>query len=470
MNDHPFTGHSGVSVYTRDLQPALRARGLGVATFHVGGRDWRFRPYLRVSQAEGTVLFAVTNAPIHADDSLLNPRQDVSSASVERLLGEAITRFRPHVVHLHTFYGLPFSLLRVARAHGARTVLQLHDFWQICSRLLLPRPDNVACHGPDGGRNCVRYCARPLTRRERLYRLAHWLPDGAARRAFFALRRAVRHTQHRTTTPYSPPPGGRYGVDDPSLLAGHGDRVRAGVGAFADADRILAVSSFVRDVFVRHDADADRVMVIPTALRLANVTWKPRAAQGPVRFGYFGRVTPTKGAHVFAAAAARLPAGAGRFLLFGPVDDDSRAYLGALAGPGRLEFRGPYARADLGRVFDEVDVAVVPTLVQETTGLVNVEAQAAGLPILASRLGAVPEIVHDGVNGFVFEAGDAEDLAAKMRTLVDDPGRIAAMSARTSRAASWERHVDEVLAIYRELSGEGETAHAEDDRNHSRRG
>jgi glycosyltransferase involved in cell wall biosynthesis len=76
-------------------------------------------------------------------------------------------------------------------------------------------------------------------------------------------------------------------------------------------------------------------------------------------------------------------------------------------------------------VLDEIDVVVVPSLWYENAPLVIGAAQAYGIPVIATRLGGMKEMVIDGVNGFTFEVGDAEQLADKIRLIAANPSLIA---------------------------------------------
>jgi glycosyltransferase involved in cell wall biosynthesis len=79
-------------------------------------------------------------------------------------------------------------------------------------------------------------------------------------------------------------------------------------------------------------------------------------------------------------------------------------------------------------VLEGVDVVVVPSVWYENAPLVIGTAQAFGIPVIATRLGGMKEMVLDEVNGFTFELGDPEDLADKIRLLAATPGLIADLS------------------------------------------
>jgi glycosyltransferase involved in cell wall biosynthesis len=219
--------------------------------------------------------------------------------------------------------------------------------------------------------------------------------------------------------------------------------------ALAGADAILAVSEFVRAVFVRHGMPETALRVVPPTLALDGVTWRLRRVHDrPVRFGFLGRAVPMKGAHVLARAVRDVPPQGARFLFFGAASPESQRHLHALAGAGRLEFRGAYARRDLPQVLDGLDVAVVPSVVQETVGLTSIEAQAAGIPVLGAHIGAIPEHVTDNENGLLFAPGDHRDLHHKIMQVIGAPSMVEAMSARTRRPVPITDHLDALLDIY----------------------
>ena len=94
----------------------------------------------------------------------------------------------------------------------------------------------------------------------------------------------------------------------------------------------------------------------------------------------------------------------------------------------------------------------MPSLCYETFGLILAEASLYGKPVVASRLGAMAEIVDDGKTGLLFDSGNAEDLARKIRTLWDDPELCRQMGQagkeKALREYSPEKYYDRLMAVY----------------------
>lgn len=445
-HDHPFRGRSGVAAYCADLLTELTRRGYEVTHLYSTERDWTLRPHLRTSVERGVRLVSLVNSPVPPALSMDRPEQDIADPRVERLFVRCLEEVRPEVVHVHSLMGVTGSLLPLVGRFGLPVVVTLHDFWALCTRVLLVRPDGTPCEGPNGGANCARFCAEDRVQRRVYRRLLAFLPPGSVRS--WAERAGSAYVRSASRSPWSPQTAseGRVRADRARAYGGRADRF---LTSLQQAHRILAVSRFVAEMYRRHGLVADRLEVVPLGLRIADqVRWRLREASRPVRFGYLGRVVPHKGAHVLAQAARGIPADRARFLFFGPAGHDARASLQRLAEDRPLEFYGPYRREELPRILEHVDVAVVPTLFQETVGLTALEPQAAGIPVIASRIGAIPEWVQDGENGFLFPPGDVGALRERLLRIVQDPDLVARLSARTRPPLSIRAHADRLLAIY----------------------
>ena len=147
-------------------------------------------------------------------------------------------------------------------------------------------------------------------------------------------------------------------------------------------------------------------------------TFDPRPAGpvGPLRLGYFGRLIPDKGIHLLLEALRRLPEGAWTLDIAGTGEDDYVASLRASAPPG-TRFLGWTRSAD---VYPDIDVAVVPSIWPDPQPRVVFEAYMRGVPVIGARAGGIPEQIEEGVTGWLFEAGSADDLARVLRARLAD--------------------------------------------------
>ena len=118
----------------------------------------------------------------------------------------------------------------------------------------------------------------------------------------------------------------------------------------------------------------------------------------------------------------------------------------------RVTFAGWLGPAQLASEFAEASVVAIPSLWPEPFGLVGIEAQAAGRPVIASATGGVSDWLEDGRTGICVPPGDARALAAALSELLSDPDRQDAMGAAGRRAVgarfTEERHVAALLDAY----------------------
>lgn len=212
------------------------------------------------------------------------------------------------------------------------------------------------------------------------------------------------------------------------------------------ADHVLVNATAVRDVLVAQGYDAAHISVIPNGIDMARFQDCTRARALRVELGLpqdapvvavFSRLNRLKGIEYFLEAAAaliqRFPAV--RFLIVGDsisqtYRDELEARAAALGLGGRVTFTG--FRSDVPELLSEVCVSVLPSL---SEGLSNVvlEAMAAGVPIVATRVGGTPEMVEDGVTGVLVPVRDSGALAHAIAELLADPARRSAMGAAAQR-------------------------------------
>jgi glycosyltransferase involved in cell wall biosynthesis len=129
-----------------------------------------------------------------------------------------------------------------------------------------------------------------------------------------------------------------------------------------------------------------------------------------------------------------------------------------LAGTAAVLSLGALEVAQVVAEMQRASALVMPSLWFENFPLTLVEAFACGLPVIASRLGAMAELVEDGVTGLLFAPGDVADLALKMQWALDHPERMAAMgqAARGVYEARYTADINhsQLLAIYRDAIAE----------------
>lgn len=188
-----------------------------------------------------------------------------------------------------------------------------------------------------------------------------------------------------------------------------------------------------------------------------------------VIFALIGRVNHLKGHSVFLDAAELLAkeCDRARFLIVGDSftgqEHLSEAVDQRIKSSNILNgrtIRLPHMD-NVGRIYSACDSVVVPSVDPESFGLIAAEAMAAGLPVIASRIGALPEVIDDECTGILVEPNDSESLLAAMRELMASPSLRAAMGRegerRFYRFFGVERYVKEFEHTYADLLAGNET-------------
>ena len=246
-----------------------------------------------------------------------------------------------------------------------------------------------------------------------------------------------------------------------------------------EADRLVAnTTAEAEQLIALHGADPSRIDVIAPGADLDRFRPGDRAAArralgvdpAAVVLSFVGRIQPLKAPDVLLRAAAELrrrhpdlplvvlvvggPSGSGL---------ESPTSLVALAEElgiaDAVRFLPPKPAAELVEVYRASDLVAVPSH-SESFGLVALEAQACGTPVVAADVGGLGVAVHDGVTGLLVGTHRTDDWADALGSLVGDPARRAAMAAAAPGHAaqfSWDRTADGLLAAYsRALGGPAE--------------
>jgi len=375
-----------------------------------GGEDTVLANEARLLREQGhqVDLLEVRNDehdPQTLGQKLAAARDVVWSAAGTAAMDDALGRFRPDVVHVHnTFNKLSPAVLRTAAARRVAVVHTLHNFRALCANGLLLRE----------GRPC-ELC----------------LDSGRLN--------AIRHRCYR-------------GSRAASAVVTFTGALHLRAGTFAQRGlRLIALTEFARAVFLRGGVDARVLRVKPNFVYPSAVT-APREQ----RIVFVGRLAPEKGVDLLLDAWRRLrPPGWTLDLLGdGEVGKD-----GARDGGEGVRFLGWRSPPEVMQSVAGARFLVMASRWYETFGMVLVEAFSAGTPVIVPALGAMGELVDDGVSGFCFTPGSVESLVQTMaKAIALPPAAWQTMSEAAAR--SYEQrfspatNYQQLMAIYREAIDE----------------
>jgi glycosyltransferase involved in cell wall biosynthesis len=239
--------------------------------------------------------------------------------------------------------------------------------------------------------------------------------------------------------------------------------VHVAAGAYRAVRLWIAPSRFVHDKVVEHGLERDRIRVLPHGLEavrrrgaetsadaIGAEDARQEASRTDASVLFAGRLSEEKGVRLLPAIALRLApvpvlvAGAGPLRSWLEVQSRAMPNLRILGHLGSLE---------LQRTLERAGAVVIPSLFYETYCFAAAEAMAAGRPVVAARIGALPELVEHEVTGMLVAPSDAHALAEGLQRTLCDPaarGWGKAGRARIEALADPARHVEGLLAIYQE--------------------
>jgi glycosyltransferase involved in cell wall biosynthesis len=301
-----------------------------------------------------------------------------------------LKRLAPDIIHFHGIQGLGAGLLICAAKRGIPTVVTVHDSWWLCARqFFLLWDGRTICSGAS-----LPKCALCITRGRR-----------------------TTNAISRLTKPFV------------SIMFSASTVVR-----FFLLPRILSATSLVmcpskylQGLYLKYGFSTTISRNgIPSGL----VKRRLRVSHSEIVFGFAGGTSPEKGFGLVMEATSKL----NQEKL--PVDikvriwgsGDPRALGLACTEIRGVQFLGEVDRSQSMGLLEDVDVLLFPSFMPENRPLTVLESLRSGAPVVASRVGGIPELVQDGFNGLLFAPGDASELSECMVRLARNPKLLALMS------------------------------------------
>ncbi len=346
-----------------------------------GGEDQVFAAESRLLHSRGHEVLEYTkhNDDINDMGRLEAARKTIWNRQIYRELRDLIRREHPDILHAANIFPLISpAAYAAARDENVPVVQSLHNYRLICPKALLMR---------DG-----RVCESCLGKRTPWPAVVHACYRGSrAATAVVATMLAV-HRRRGTWTQL--------------------------------VDRYIALTEFARQKLIEGGLPAEAITVKPNFL-----PEDPGAGDGLGKYAvYVGRLSPEKGVQVLLDAWSRISSDMPlRLVGDGPLAETVRK---AAASDARIEWLGQKPHDEVLDLIGDARLLVFPSNCYETFGLSIVEAFAKGTPVVASRLGAMQELISDGYTGLCFRSGDADDLSAKVQQLWSNHSELARMRSQ----------------------------------------
>jgi len=444
-NGYPPTAVGGVETYAAELSRYLARQGHQVTVFCRESDFSRPDYEITTEQNDQVKVIRVVNDYKQAHSF----RQTIIDERIEQIFKSVLETEQPDLIHFNHLIALSARLPLVAVKHKIPSVSTLHDFWTICHRVNLIDWRGHICPGPLHGVNCAA-CVVGGTFRQK----ASQAIGKTARLMKKVLPIPVRRMMRTAFLEDDDHPPAL--ASSPEIFA---ERLVLFTEAVLSSQRILAPSEYVRRQFANNGIPLERIEVLPLGIEQLTTTLASKPPSGLLTFAAIGPIQPIKGMDIAIKSFRSVPGDHLRLKIFGRTDLYPRNHVRritqlAQADP-RVSLMGPFNPADRASVFESFEILIVPSRAPETFSFVTREALVSGKPVIAARIGALAEIIQDGVNGFLFAPGDIQQLSRHLLAFANDPDLISHLTVPGPvQILTTAEHADQLQSIYHQVLAE----------------
>lgn len=319
------------------------------------------------------------------------------SREVKSKFCKLLDDFRPDVVHLNNIHTqLSPVIAELAHGRGIRTVWTMHDY-----KLLCPRYDCLR-----GGKDVCELCFGGDKTPCRAYRCM----KGSRLASEVGYREAVKWNRERLE---------------------------------ACTNLFICPSRFMAEKMAQGGFSKDKLRVLCNFIDVEKCRKDDYSKDD--YYCYVGRLSHEKGVATLVEAAARLPY---RLKVIGGGPLLEQLKVKSEKFKNRIGFLGYRQWDEIKELVGGARFAVIPSEWYENNPLSVIEAECLGTPVLGARMGGIPELIDEGVNGMTFESGDADGLAGKIRAMYNADFDYKAIADTAMKRYDAESYYEEIMRCY----------------------
>ncbi|MFH1478509.1 MAG: glycosyltransferase family 4 protein [Candidatus Omnitrophota bacterium] len=340
--------------------------------------------------------------------------------NIEDIFIKVLDEVKPDIVHIHHLLFLSLGIIDIIKERNIPIVFTLHDYWLMCPRGQLLKPNSRLCSDPVNS-NCL-YCL-----------ISGMSPSNISRKIFtFSIPRKISK---------------RYNVELSEV--------------FDKVDLFIAPSKFLRNRFIELGMPQGKIRYSDYGMNADLFKDIKKTLSDKVRFGFIGTLIPTKGVHVAIKAFNKIEESNVMLKIYGkpPVNNGIFSYYKKIKrivrGNKNIYFMGSFDNKDIAKVFKDIDVLIFPSMWEENSPLILHEAILSNTPILASKVGGVSELIKDSF--FLFERGNVEELYNKIKFFIDNSDKLNEHNPAVTTVKDIKEDAVEIEKIYSLLVKRQET-------------
>ena len=339
-------------------------------------------------------------------DKLLAPFRICYSFEARRKFSKLLDDFRPDLIHIHNIYHqISPSILPPAKKRGIPIVMHLHDYKLFCPNYQLFTKNQV-CYRCLGGKyyNCSKY---------RCFK-------NSAAKSLLATFEMYLH--HRILKIYE-----------------------------KNIDLLVAPSMFMKDIALKFGWPAEKIEVVYNFTD--SVVDNTSSAQKPENYLlFFGRLSYEKGIHVLLEALKKLPAEHLKIVGTGPEEGKLKQLIKDFGITKQVEMLGPKYGAELNDLINASKAVLFPSVWLENMPLALLESLSRGKVIIASKIGGMPEVITDQINGLLAYPQHPDSLIHQIEALKTiDTAKISQQASLSSKRFLPLPHLEKIISLYTNL-------------------
>ncbi|MBL7196706.1 MAG: glycosyltransferase family 4 protein [Candidatus Omnitrophica bacterium] len=437
VHSFPPYNLAGTEIYTYSLSRELTKRN-EVFIFHRISNIKKGEYALNHNKFNGLDVFTVNNTFRFCASFEGTYKNEAIADQFIKILN----KIKPDIVHIQHLIFLSTTIITEIKKRKIPIIFTLHDYWLICPRWhFLNKAMNICNHNDIS--KCVDCLGDQLSIKKfpkRIYlALRNTMPN--------FLMRFLRNIYLNLT---------KANLNSQEMVLKIKSRNRHIKELCSIVDLFVAPSDFARKMFIRFGIPQDKIRFIPHGINTELVKNFKRKESDRIRFGFIGTILPAKGPDILINAFNRINDTRVELKIYGKLFPYREfeyypRYIKRLAKNGNIRFMGGFDHKQICDIFSEIDVLVLPSIWNENLPLTILEAFSTKTPVIASRIGGIPELIKDGEHGWLFEPRNSESLYKQMKIFLDNPSLIERFKNLIKHPKSIKENAQEIEKLYTKL-------------------
>ena len=389
IHGYPPDYMAGSEVYSYHLVNELHRQGIDISVFTRVENEFH-PPYGEYNEIVNDVTVKRVNKPQR--DYLYSDK--FSDNKIDEIFKSYLEQYKPDIVHFGHLSHLSVKLVEITKNHRIPIVYTIHDFWLFCVKGQLIDNRMKRCSGPDPEK-CLK------------------------------------------CTPY---------VTDIHEVETTLEMMRKTVDMI---DVFISPSNTLRNFFINQGVSSNIIRFLKYGFETKKIMYRRKRfnSLSKIKWGFMGRIIPTKGIECLIGAFKYLPNET--LSIYGSVGSSKR-----FIESENIYFKGSYNNDEINEVLSEIDVLLVPSIWLENSPLVIQEAILAGVPVITSNIGGMKELIQNGKNGFTFDVGDTNALVKLISKISGNPELLNDLKIERDTVVDIKDDAKAIVKIYQELLGQ----------------